>query len=106
MSNITYLYISNFAALISKNMNNVESLLKEKGLTKTALSEMLGIKKQNLNGLMKNPTLETLQRFATVLDVPIWQLFASKEEIMKEEGSSGPSIECPHCGKRITIKVE
>ena len=30
-------------------MDNIEALLKEKGLTKTAFSDLLGIKKQNLN---------------------------------------------------------
>ena len=43
-------------------MDNIEALLKEKGLTKTAFSDLLGIKKQNLNGLMKNPTLETIKK--------------------------------------------
>lgn len=62
-------------------MDNIEALLKEKGLTKTAFSELLGIKKQNLNGLMRNPTLETIKRFASVLEVDVWQLFASPEDV-------------------------
>lgn len=61
-------------------MDNIEALLKEKGLTKTAFSDLLGIKKQNLNGLMKNPTLETIRKFASVLNVEPWQLFASSVE--------------------------
>lgn len=56
-------------------MDNIEALLKEKGLTKTAFSDLLGIKKQNLNGLMKNPTLETLERIANALEVDIAELF-------------------------------
>ena len=60
MNNITKMEISNFVTLKRINMDNIEALLKEKGLTKTAFSELLGIKKQNLNGLMKNPTLETI----------------------------------------------
>lgn len=84
-------------------MNNIEALLKEKGLTKTAFSEMLGIKKQNLNGLMKNPTLETIKRFASVLGVETWQLFTSKEEINTKK--DGISITCPHCGKEINIEL-
>ena len=79
-------------------MDNLETLLKEKNLTKTALSELLGIKKQNLNALIKNPTLETMKRFASALDVPMWQLFASREEVKGDV--------CPHCGKPITIKIE
>ena len=82
-------------------MDNIEALLKEKGLTKTAFSELLGIKKQNLNGLMKNPTLETIKKFASVLDVPMWQLFASPEEIARQAKNDL----CPHCGMPISIKT-
>lgn len=82
-------------------MDNIEALLKEKGLTKTAFSDLLGIKKQNLNGLMKNPTLETIKKFASVLGVETWQLFASPEEVTKETKSEL----CPHCGQPIAIKT-
>ena len=83
-------------------MDNFEALLKEKGLTKTAFSDLLGIKKQNLNGLMKNPTLETIKRFATTLDVPMWQLFASSQEVQETKNT----ITCPQCGKPIELKVK
>ena len=58
-------------------MNNFETLLKDRGLTKTAFSELLGIKKQNLNGLLKNPTLETMKKIATALGCNISDLFAT-----------------------------
>ena len=45
MNNITKMEISNFVTLKRINMDNIEALLKEKGLTKTAFSELLGIKK-------------------------------------------------------------
>ena len=82
-------------------MDNIEALLKEKGLTKTAFSDLLGIKKQNLNGLMKNPTLETIKKFASVLGVEMWQLFASPEEVAKE--TTGEA--CPYCGQPIAIRT-
>lgn len=58
-------------------MDNFETLLKEKGLTKSAFSDMLGIKKQNLNSLLKNPTLETIKRIANTLGCPVASLFAN-----------------------------
>ena len=82
-------------------MDNIEALLKERGLTKSAFSDLLGIKKQNLNGLMKNPTLETLKRFASVLGVDTWQLFTSPEEVSKE---SGTGLHCPVCGAELELK--
>lgn len=84
-------------------MDNIEALLKEKGLTKTAFSDLLGIKKQNLNGLMKNPTLETIKKFASVLGVETWQLFASPSEVQKE---TDEGYKCPNCGHPLKIKVE
>lgn len=59
-------------------MNNFETLLKEKGLTKTAFSELLGIKKQNLNSLLKNPTLETLKKIAKALNCSVADLFSTE----------------------------
>lgn len=93
----------NFVALKFGYMDNIEALLKEKGLTKTAFSDLLGIKKQNLNGLMKNPTLETIKRFASVLGVETWQLFASPSEVQKEIDGG---YKCPNCGYPLKIKVE
>lgn len=83
-------------------MDNLEALLKEKGLTKTAFSDLLGIKKQNLNGLMKNPTLETIKKFASVLGVETWQLFISPEEIQH----AGSSLVCPKCGTPLELKIK
>lgn len=83
-------------------MDNLEALLKEKGLTKTAFSDLLGIKKQNLNGLMKNPTLETIKKFASVLGVETWQLFISPEKIQHTENS----LVCPKCGTPLELKIK
>ena len=54
---------------------NIEVLLKKKGLTKTAFADLLGVPKQTVNSLMKNPTL----------DVPVRELFAENEEAKGEE---------------------
>lgn len=86
-------------------MDNIEALLKEKGLTKTAFSDLLGIKKQNLNGLMKNPTLETIKRFASVLGVETWQLFVSPNKIIPASGN-GHTIKCPKCGQEFEIELK
>ena len=50
-------------------MERIISLMKEKGITKTALSERLNIKNQNFNAMLKNPTYETLSKIATALNV-------------------------------------
>lgn len=83
-------------------MERIISLMKEKGITKTALSERLNIKNQNFNAMLKNPTYETLSKIATALNVPMWQLFASPEEVAQQTKSDI----CPHCGQPIVVKTK
>lgn len=82
---------------------NVEELLKEKGLSKSAFADMIGAKRQNINSLLKNPTLESIEKFAKALDVETWQLFTSKEEIIEKEKNT---ITCPKCGAKFELKEE
>ena len=66
------------------------------------LAEKMGISRvglsQHING---NPSVEVLERIANALDVPLWQLFASPEEVAKE--TKGET--CPYCGQPIIIKT-
>jgi transcriptional regulator with XRE-family HTH domain len=80
----------------------VKEITKSKGLTMQQLSEKLGVTRdtltRNVNG---NPTIETLSKIATALEVPIWQLFASPEEVAQQTKSDT----CPHCGQPIVVKT-
>ena len=49
-------------------------------------------------------TTATLEKIATALNVPMWQLLASPEEINPKKDTL--TLSCPHCGKSITIKAE
>ncbi|MBD5374348.1 MAG: helix-turn-helix transcriptional regulator [Bacteroides sp.] len=68
-------------------MDRIESILKERGLTKSAFADLMGTSRQNVNSLLKNPTREKLEAIAVALDVPMWQLFASQEEVCMEGGA-------------------
>ena len=48
-------------------------------------------------------TTTTLEKIATALDVPMWQLFASPSEVQKENNGG---YKCPNCGYPLKIKVE
>ena len=62
-------------------MFRIEEILKERGLTKKAFGDLMGTSKQNVNALLKNPTLNKLETIANVLDIPRWQLFATSAEV-------------------------
>lgn len=82
----------------------IERILKEKGLSKAALANMIGAQRQNINNLLTNPKLSTLEKIADALNVPVWQLLTPELEINGKEDEA--KITCPNCGKAINIKVE
>ena len=76
--------------------SRIKEVIKKQGTTVQELAEKMGISRvglsQHING---NPSVEVLERIATALDVPLWQLFASPEEVAKE--TKGET--CPYCGQ-------
>lgn len=66
-------------------MDRIEEILKQRGLSKAAFAEMMGTSRQNVNALLKNPTRVKLEEIAVALEVPMWQLFASPEEVASQE---------------------
>jgi transcriptional regulator with XRE-family HTH domain len=78
--------------------NRIKDVIKEKGYTMTGFAEVLGMTRENLSRIIKEPSSPTLEKLSNALNVPVWQFFASPDEVK--------SIVCPHCGKEIHIKVE
>ncbi len=59
---------------------DIDSILEKKGLNKSTLSTMLGKSRSYVQNALKNPTLETLQSIADVLQVDIRDLFEPSKE--------------------------
>lgn len=79
---------------------NIESLLQERGLKKSELAKMMGVNRQNINSLLNNPTLTTIEKIANALGVETWELFKSKEDV------NSNTIVCPKCGARFKLEEE
>lgn len=84
----------------------IKELLKEKGLTQQELADMVGVSYQSMKQTLNAPsvTTSTLEKIASALNVPMWQLLASPEEVQPKKDSL--SLTCPHCGKNINVKVD
>lgn len=85
----------------------IKELIKEKGYTQKEFADKLGMTNIGLSQIVNGkPSYTTLEKIASALDVPMWQLFASKKEIMGESG--GHFIQCPKCSHEfeIDIKIE
>ena len=87
----------------------IKEVCDEKGIKVNSIADSVGISLPALynivNGKM-SPKMETLEKIATALNVPMSQLFASPEEVQPKK--DGVSVKCPHCEKsfNINIKVE
>ena len=60
----------------------IKEILKEKGITLSQLAGIMGVSRQALSRQVAGKLLvEKAEEIATALNVPIWQLFASPEEV-------------------------
>lgn len=78
--------------------NRIKDVIKEQGYTMQGFADKLGMSRQSLFSIIKNPSSPTLEKLSEALNVPVWQFFASPDEVQVTR--------CPHCGKEIHIKIE
>lgn len=83
-------------------MTRIKDILKEKGMSVNELADILGISRQALSKQIQGKMLvETAQKIAAALGVPIWQLFASPSEIT----GNGKIIRCPKCQHEFEVEL-
>jgi transcriptional regulator with XRE-family HTH domain len=71
-------------------MENINVILKEKGLTKQVVAKRMGLSRESLYRIINgNPTLDNLRKLAAAIGVQIWELFASNTKDFPEIGVFG-----------------
>lgn len=78
----------------------IKELCRERGITLSELADKIEMKSANLSVSLSekgNPTITTLQKIATALNVPVSALF---EEIQPNDNI----IRCPNCGTELELK--
>jgi transcriptional regulator with XRE-family HTH domain len=74
-----------------------EELKKKDKMTTALLAEKVGITRANMSNIVNGkttPSLSTLQKIASALEVPVSELFDQPQNDV---------INCPHCGGKIKI---
>lgn len=89
----------------------IKEVMIQKGITSIKLANMIGVSTVTISNMLNHktmPSLETLDKVAHALNVPLWQLFADPHELKEESPTehSAPAITCPNCGHTIHLKVE
>ena len=76
----------------------IKEVIKEKKLTMKDVAILMGISQPSLSrAISENPTVDTLNRIAAALNVPVVDLFVAP--------ASG-NIVCPKCGNSIELSVK
>ena len=71
-------------------------------MTLQELADKMDVSRQALSRQVAGKLLvEKAEEIATALNVPMWQLFASSEEVQKGNNN----IVCPHCGNSIKVTI-
>lgn len=80
-----------------KNKLRVTELCKDQGLTQEELAQRLGISRIALSKCLNgNPTIETLDKIAIELNIPIWQLFKGYKDSFVAMVKSGDTLMCTY----------
>ena len=85
---------------MAKTELRIKDILRSKGMTQIDLANKLGISPVALNRAMGRNKfdLDYLSNIADALGCTIPDLFA--------EGNSGITLNCPHCGKAVTLTLK
>lgn len=83
--------------------HRIKELIKEKGYTQQEFADLLGMSRVGLAQIVNGkPSYPTLEKIATALDIPMWQLFASPEDVKGEEDKN--ILTCPKCGTKFKME--
>lgn len=69
-------------------MTRIKDILNERNISLKEFAGMLGISYTALYLQINKPSFPTLERWSSVLGVPMWQLFASPEEVNTPQETS------------------
>lgn len=90
--------------------NRIQERIKQVGVMQKDLAKKLGMSPVALTQILsvKTPRIDTLEKIAAALGVPVWSLILSDEEInqiheMKVKDLPSESSKCPKCGTMLKI---
>lgn len=88
-------------------MTRIKDILNERKISLKEFAAMLNISYTALYLQINKPSYPTLEKWAAVLNIPMWQLFASPEEVAANTPQEGQGVRlvCPHCGKPLHVDL-
>lgn len=91
---------------------NIDYILKQKGMTKMALADLMGISNQLLNTYTKDSvSVKRLEKVALALGTTVADLLSDpplsrKHTFTQKNEKTNTLLVCPHCGKELKLTAE
>ncbi len=91
---------------------NIDYILKQKGMTKMALADQMGISNQLLNTYTKDSvSVKRLEKVALALGTTVADLLSDpplsrKHTFTQKNEKTTALLVCPHCGKELKLTAE
>ena len=82
----------------------IKQAIKESGSSVGELAQKMGVSRQTISRQINgaNITVETVQKIADALGLPVGQLFDQKPQPTNADRNV---ITCPHCGAKLVINL-
>ena len=82
----------------------IKEAIKESGSSVGELAQKMGVARQTISRQINgaNITVETVQKIADALGLPVGQLFDQKPQTTTADHNV---ITCPHCGSKLVINL-
>ena len=82
----------------------IKQAIKESGSSVGELAQKMGVSRQTISRQINgaNITVETVQKIADALGLPVGQLFDQKPQ---PKNADHNVITCPHCGVKLVINL-
>ena len=82
----------------------IKQAIKESGSSVGELAQKMGVARQTISRQINgaNITVETVQKIADALGLPVGQLF---DQTTQPTNADNINITCPHCGEKLVINL-
>lgn len=85
----------------------IPELMHERGWTKAELGRRMGITEAGVTRIIQGDgvPLSMMERAATALGVQVWELLATRQQVIMSASSVRHDVLCPKCGRRIGLHI-
>lgn len=93
--------------MLEEYHTRIPELMRQRGWTKAELGRRMGLTEAGVTHIVQGAsvTLSVLESAARALGVPVWELFATRRDVISSTAGVRHDVLCPKCGKRIGLHI-